>query len=183
MSFARFLKCGRSLQAGIRRERRLVLAAAVARAAESAQAARQRGDDIRLMASLETIGWHSSEPGSQSYPPLFKLFYPDRADFSLGLSNFRSRNAMLEAQYLEDPMPSTPEGRTAPPGYRRCKSCAKPTPGRGRARHLLRALCGNLAELALSHMLDLIGINQDLARNIDIFAARLVSLDHRLFES
>jgi Zn-dependent M28 family amino/carboxypeptidase len=29
-----------------------------------AEAARRRGDDIRLMASLETIGWYSSEPGS-----------------------------------------------------------------------------------------------------------------------
>jgi Peptidase family M28 len=46
-----------------------------------AEAARRRGDDIRLMASIETIGWYSSEPGSQSYPPLFNLFYPNRADF------------------------------------------------------------------------------------------------------
>jgi acetylornithine deacetylase/succinyl-diaminopimelate desuccinylase-like protein len=39
-----------------------------------AAAARRRKDDIRLMASLETIGWYSDEPGSQSYPPLFGLF-------------------------------------------------------------------------------------------------------------
>jgi hypothetical protein len=59
-----------------------------------AEAARLRGDDIRLMASIETIGWYSSEPGSQSYPPLFNLFYPDRADFIGFVSNFRSRSAM-----------------------------------------------------------------------------------------
>jgi Peptidase family M28 len=59
-----------------------------------AEAARRRGDDIRLMASIETIGWYSSEPGSQSYPPLFNLFYPDRADFIGFVSNFRSRAAM-----------------------------------------------------------------------------------------
>ncbi len=59
-----------------------------------AEAARRRGDDIRLMASLETIGWYCNEPGSQNYPPLFNLFYPDRADFLGFVSNFRSRAAM-----------------------------------------------------------------------------------------
>jgi Peptidase family M28 len=59
-----------------------------------AKAARQRGDDIRLMASIETIGWYSSEPGSQRYPPLFNLIYPNRADFIGFVSNFRSRPAM-----------------------------------------------------------------------------------------
>lgn len=43
-----------------------------------AKAARRRGDDIRLMASLETIGCFSDKPGSQKYPPLFALLYPDR---------------------------------------------------------------------------------------------------------
>jgi hypothetical protein len=46
------------------------------------------------MASIETIGWYSNEPDSQSYPPLFNLFYPDRADFIGIVSNFRSRTAM-----------------------------------------------------------------------------------------
>jgi len=59
-----------------------------------AEAARRQGDDIRLMASIETIGWYSSEPGSQSYPPLFNLFYPNRADFIGIVSNFRSWAAM-----------------------------------------------------------------------------------------
>ena len=49
-----------------------------------AEAARRRGDNIRLMASIETIGCYSNEPGSQSYPPLFNLFYPNRADFGQG---------------------------------------------------------------------------------------------------
>jgi Zn-dependent M28 family amino/carboxypeptidase len=56
-----------------------------------AEAARRRGDDIRLMASLETIGYYSSEPGSQSYPPLFGFFYPDRGDFIGIVSDFHSR--------------------------------------------------------------------------------------------
>jgi len=56
-----------------------------------ARAARRRGEDIRLMASLETIGCYSDEPGSQIYPPLFKLFYPDRGNFLGMVSDFRSR--------------------------------------------------------------------------------------------
>ena len=59
-----------------------------------ADAARLRGDDIRLMISLETMGAYSDTPGSQSYPPLFALFYPDRADFVGMVSDFRSRSAM-----------------------------------------------------------------------------------------
>ncbi len=59
-----------------------------------AQTARRRGDDIRLMASLETIGYYSSEPGSQSYPPLFRFFYPDCGNFIGIVSDFPSRTAM-----------------------------------------------------------------------------------------
>ena len=59
-----------------------------------AQAARRRGDDIRLMASLETIGCYSSQPGSQRYPPMFRFFYPDRGNFIGIVSDFRSRTAM-----------------------------------------------------------------------------------------
>ncbi|NIR28752.1 MAG: M28 family peptidase [Gammaproteobacteria bacterium] len=61
-----------------------------------ARAARRRDDDIRLMLSLETLGYYCNDPGSQRYPPLFRLFYPDRADFVAFVSNFRSRRAMLE---------------------------------------------------------------------------------------
>jgi Zn-dependent M28 family amino/carboxypeptidase len=59
-----------------------------------ALAARRRGEDIRLMASLETIGCYSDEPGSQIYPPLFSLFYPDRGNFLGMVSDFRSRAAL-----------------------------------------------------------------------------------------
>jgi hypothetical protein len=60
-----------------------------------ARAARQRGDDIRLMASLETMGYFSDAAGSQRYPPLFRHFYPDRGNFLGLVSDFRSRPAML----------------------------------------------------------------------------------------
>lgn len=59
-----------------------------------AQAARRQGDDIRLMASLETIGCYSNQPGSQCYPPLFRFFYPDCGNFIGIVSDFSSRSAM-----------------------------------------------------------------------------------------
>lgn len=56
-----------------------------------------RGDRIRLMISLEMLGYYSSEPGSQDYPAPFSYFYPDRADFVAFVGNFRSRAALKEA--------------------------------------------------------------------------------------
>jgi Zn-dependent M28 family amino/carboxypeptidase len=59
-----------------------------------ARAARRRGDSIRLMVSLETMGYYSDAPGSQGYPPLFRLFHPDRGNFLGLVSDLRSRSAM-----------------------------------------------------------------------------------------
>jgi Zn-dependent M28 family amino/carboxypeptidase len=61
-----------------------------------AEAARQRGDDIRVMLSLEMLGCYSDAPGSQSYPPLLRWFYPDRGNFIGFVSNLRSRRALAE---------------------------------------------------------------------------------------
>ena len=57
-----------------------------------AKAAKERGDRIRGMVSIETVGYYSEEPGSQRYPPLFRLFFPDRGNFIGLVSNFRSRS-------------------------------------------------------------------------------------------
>ena len=59
-----------------------------------AKAARARGDDIRLMVSLETLGYYSDAPGSQRYPPLFRFFYPNRGNFLGLVSDLRSRGIM-----------------------------------------------------------------------------------------
>lgn len=59
-----------------------------------AKAAKARGDDIRLMISLEMLGSYSEKPGSQKYPPLFGLFYPDRANFIAMVSNRASRKEL-----------------------------------------------------------------------------------------
>ena len=62
-----------------------------------ARAARQRGDDIRTMISLETMGCFSDAPGSQRFPvPLFKLIYPTRGNYIAFVSNFGSRGVMHE---------------------------------------------------------------------------------------
>jgi Zn-dependent M28 family amino/carboxypeptidase len=59
-----------------------------------AAAARARGDDIRLMVALETIGYYSERPGSQHYPAPFGLFYPEAGNFLGFVADFRARRLM-----------------------------------------------------------------------------------------
>jgi len=54
-----------------------------------ARAARQRGDRIRLMLSLEMLGYYRDEPGTQTYPPLLHRFYPECGNFIGFVSNLR----------------------------------------------------------------------------------------------
>jgi Zn-dependent M28 family amino/carboxypeptidase len=46
-----------------------------------AQRARERGDTVLAMFSLEMLGYYSDAPRSQVYPFPLSFFYPDRADF------------------------------------------------------------------------------------------------------
>lgn len=57
-----------------------------------ARKARERGEKIVAMLSLETIGYYSDEPGSQHYPAVFSLFYPDRGNFACFVGNLGSRS-------------------------------------------------------------------------------------------
>ncbi len=59
--------------------------------------AQARGDDIRAMLCLETIGYYSDAPDSQYYPPLFNLFYPDTGNFIGFVSNFSSRSLLKDS--------------------------------------------------------------------------------------
>lgn len=61
-----------------------------------ARAARARGEDIRVMLSLEMLGCYSDAPGSQAYPPLLGFFYPQAGNFIGFVSNLRSRRALRE---------------------------------------------------------------------------------------
>ncbi len=62
-----------------------------------ARAARARNEDIRAMLALETVGYYDDTPGSQRYPPLFSLFFPDRGNFIGLVSNFGSRALLRRA--------------------------------------------------------------------------------------
>jgi len=65
-----------------------------------ARQAHARGDRIRAMLSLETLGYYSEAPGSQAFPfpsALYRFFYPDRGNFVLFVSNFGSRPLLRQA--------------------------------------------------------------------------------------
>jgi Zn-dependent M28 family amino/carboxypeptidase len=46
-----------------------------------AKRARERGESLRAMFSLEMLGYYRDDPGTQQYPAPLGLFYPNRADF------------------------------------------------------------------------------------------------------
>lgn len=46
-----------------------------------ARECKRRGDDIVAMLSLETLGFYSSDDGTQHYPPLVGALYPSTGDF------------------------------------------------------------------------------------------------------
>jgi hypothetical protein len=56
-----------------------------------ARSAREEGRNIRAAIILEMIGYYTSEPGSQRYPPLLKFFYPDVGNFIAVVGNVRNR--------------------------------------------------------------------------------------------
>lgn len=57
-----------------------------------ARNARERGERIVAMYSLETIGFYSDAPGSQRYPFPLSWFYPDRGNFLGFVGNLASRS-------------------------------------------------------------------------------------------
>lgn len=60
-----------------------------------AKAAKERGDRIRFMVTLEMLGCYYDTPNSQRYPVLLKYVYPDRANFIAFVSNRHSRSSLL----------------------------------------------------------------------------------------
>lgn len=82
-----------------------------------ARAARARGDDIRVMLSLEMLGYYSDRPGSQGYPPLLRWFYPDRGDFIAFVSNLRSRRALQEVVRAFKASSDFPAEKLASPAF------------------------------------------------------------------
>lgn len=58
----------------------------------SARRSRDRGEKLRGMLSLEMLGYYRDQPGSQRYPPLLNLFYPDRADYIAFVGDIGARS-------------------------------------------------------------------------------------------
>ena len=73
------------------------------------------GRRVRAMLSLETVGYYDERPGSQRYPTLVGLFYPDRGDFIGFVGNWGSRRVLrtvLDTFRAATTLPS--EGATLP---------------------------------------------------------------------
>lgn len=80
-----------------------------------AREARERGQEIVGMISLEMLGYYSDEPGSQSYPSLLGYVYPDRGNFVAFVGTLRARQLVrraIEAFREHADLPS--EGLAAP---------------------------------------------------------------------
>jgi Zn-dependent M28 family amino/carboxypeptidase len=60
-------------------------------------AIRQRGDDVRSMLSIETIGYYATGPRTQMYPRPLNWFYPDTGNFIGFVGNLSSRGLVHEA--------------------------------------------------------------------------------------
>ncbi len=54
----------------------------------------RRKEKVELFISLESIGYYSEKPNSQSYPFPLNFFYPDIANFIGIVSNLKSRDYM-----------------------------------------------------------------------------------------
>jgi hypothetical protein len=64
---------------------------------QHARRARERGEKVVAMLSLETIGYYSEAPRSQQYPFPLGLFYPSRGDFLGFVGDTGSRGLVREA--------------------------------------------------------------------------------------
>ncbi len=62
-----------------------------------ARRAKERGESVVAMFSLETIGYYSDRPGSQRYPFPLNFFYPSTGNFIAFVSNLSSRALLHEA--------------------------------------------------------------------------------------
>ncbi|MBI4679066.1 MAG: M28 family peptidase [Elusimicrobia bacterium] len=58
--------------------------------AQYAKLCRKKGENIKAMIALEMLGFYRDEKGSQTYPPLLNLFYPDAGNFIAVVGDFLS---------------------------------------------------------------------------------------------
>jgi Zn-dependent M28 family amino/carboxypeptidase len=62
-----------------------------------ARASALRGEPITAMLSLESIGFYSDAPGTQRYPGVLRVLYPDRGNFVAFVGNLSSRALTRQA--------------------------------------------------------------------------------------
>jgi Zn-dependent M28 family amino/carboxypeptidase len=82
-----------------------------------AQRARERGENIVAMFSLETIGYYSDAPGSQRFPFPLGFFYPSTGNFIAFVSNLTSRALLHEALAAFRRHAEFPSEGVAAPGF------------------------------------------------------------------
>ena len=79
---------------------------------------RKAGVAVSAMISIETIGFYSDEPGSQKYPPVLNLFYPNKGDFIAFVGNTASRGLVRESvRGFRESTRFPTEGIAAPDDY------------------------------------------------------------------
>ena len=62
-----------------------------------ARRCRERGEDVRAMLALDSIGYYRQEPGTQRLPFPFSVLYPDRGNFLAFIGNIPSRPSVVTA--------------------------------------------------------------------------------------
>jgi Zn-dependent M28 family amino/carboxypeptidase len=77
----------------------------------------QRGEQVRAMLSLETIGYYTDAPASQRYPFPFRYFYPDTGNFVGFVGNLGSRRLVREAVAAFRDAAAFPSEGVAAPGW------------------------------------------------------------------
>jgi len=82
-----------------------------------ARRARERGEKIVAMLSLESIGYYSDAKGSQGYPFLFRLLYPSRGNFLGFVGNIPARKLVHQSLQSFRKHAAFPSEGVAAPGW------------------------------------------------------------------
>jgi len=82
-----------------------------------AREAREAGEDIRAMVSLEMLGCYSEEKGSQHYPFPLSLLYPSTGDFIAFVGNFSNRKLVRKSIRVFRGHATVPSEGAALPGW------------------------------------------------------------------
>ena len=82
-----------------------------------AKRARERGESVRAMFSLEMLGYYRDEPRSQQYPAPLGLFYPDRADFIAFVGDLGARKLVRKSISIFRAKAQFPSEGVAAPGF------------------------------------------------------------------